>query len=265
MLLGANNTTEDVIESKKIGLVSADYLLTEDNIKFENDSKLYTDSMSGDLSAHADSDENRSTVPEANDGICINLSIESIDGSMRAGFNCDENSEQQIYTQISAQITKMLQAVLIFNENETERFLHVANFTGDGNCLFRALAHQLFCEKLNSAIQKNSTKKLRTDVVRYINLNYEKFIHELKGCVFDLKNKNEISDYESECHSYIDDILSKDGSWGVSETIKAVSSMHSVNILLFNEYGTCYYVNGFNSEYRRTVAMAYRLEIGFLN
>lgn len=159
--------------------------MTEDSIKFENDSKLETNSTSDDFSVYTEDDESLSTVADVNDDICINLSIESVDGLMRIGFNCDE--ELQIYTQISSQITKMLQAVLIYNETEedvifdldqTERVLHVAKITGDGNCLFRALTHQLFCQKLNSAIQNNSTKRLRADVVRYINENFEQFTHE---------------------------------------------------------------------------------------
>lgn len=256
-------------QKKKRRSVSADDYLSEENLKFEDDSKVETNSTSDNFSVYTEDDESLSTVADVIDDICINLSIESVDSSMRVGSNCDE--ELQIYTQVSSQITKMLQAVLIYNETEeevifdldqTERVLHVAKITGDGNCLFRALAHQLLCQKLDSAIQNKSTKKLWADVVRYINENFAQFTHELKGCVFDLKTKNEIDSMENECHSYVDHILSKDGSWGGSESIKAVSAMHSVNILLFNEFGSCYYVNGFNSEYNKTVAIAYRLECG---
>lgn len=245
------------------------YSLTENNVKLESDSKMDTNSTSGDSSLYTEIDMyTSSTIADEKDGFCINLSIESVDGSIRSGFNCEENLEELMYTQISAQITKMLQSVLIHNEHEvtvifdldqSERVLQVTKINGDGNCLFRALAHQLFCEKLNTAAQNKSTKKLRADVVQYINENFEQFAHELKGCVFDSKTKNDIHVIEDECQIFVDSILSKDGSWGGSETIKAVSFMYSVNILLFNEYGPCYYANGFNSEYIRTVAIAYRL------
>lgn len=270
----AHSRADAVIESKKICSVSVDHLLAEDNNTFESDSKFDTGDFSRDDSVFTESYEScesLSTLADAKDGICINLSIESVDGSMQDRFNCDENSEQLIYTQISAQITKILQAVLIFNESveevifeldQTERVLQTAKITGDGNCMFRALAHQLFCEKLNSAIQNGSTKKLRADAVRYINENFEQFIHEIKGCVFDLNEKDEIDVIQDECHSYVDHILSEDGSWGGSESIEAVYSIYSVNILLFNEYGPCYYVNAFNSEYISTVVIAYRLENG---
>lgn len=172
----AHNTTKAVIESKRIRSVSQDHLLAEDSITFGSDSKFDTDDFSGDGSVFTESYETLSTLADAKDGMCINLSIESLDASTtQSGFNCDENREQLIYTQISAQITKLLQASLIFNETEeevifeldqTERVLHIAKITADGNCLFRALAHQLFCEKLNSTIQKQSTKKLRADAVR---------------------------------------------------------------------------------------------------
>lgn len=44
-------------------------------------------------------------------------------------------------------------------------------------------------------------------------------------------------------------------------TIKAVSQMHKVNVLIVNEDEKCFYNNGFNINYSRTITIAYRLKI----
>lgn len=37
--------------------------------------------------------------------------------------------------------------------------------------------------------------------------------------------------------------------------------MNEVNVLIFNEYGPSYCVNGFNANYARTIVLAYRLGV----
>lgn len=46
--------------------------------------------------------------------------------------------------------------------------------------------------------------------------------------------------------------------FGGSESIKALSTIHSVNILIFNESGIHYFPLGFNSNFKRTIFMAHR-------
>lgn len=235
----ARNTDEDMISnSTQLKEEIQNETDVDADIDFE-DSNLTSPSVLSEF------DGNQSIIND--DSYCVNLSIESVDGSMRFESVYD-NYEQIMYSQISTQITKMLQTVLVFNEKEervifetenSERHLEIAKIIGDGNCLFRALAHQPFNEKLNTAKQNNSTIKLRADVVRFIKDNYVQFEHELKGCVFDLDYRPIINDIENECQLYVHNILTKDGSWGGSESIKAVSSIYSVNILMFNEYGPC--------------------------
>lgn len=239
-----------------------------------NDDSL--ESNSSIAAKSSDANENKDIKPEfgsqnTNNSFCLSLSIESLDGCKRFESEPTGNLEAIIYRQISAQISKMLEAALCFNEVEEEMDYEIegtvhtiknVEIKSDGNCLFRALAHQLFCDKSNSRKQDISAKKMRADAVAFIKANYEQFEHELKGCVFERKNQIEIGDIEEECKIYLNHILPKNGCWGGAETIKAVSSLHAVNVLIFNEYGRFYYVNGFNADYVRTIIIAYRLGVG---
>lgn len=176
--------------------------------------------------------------------------------------------ENVLYQQISDQILKMMATTYKYEEsNEDMAFdldhqnktLQVSKVRADGSCLFRALAHQLFAEKLYTSAQDQSTKKLRADVVAHIKRNFEDFEHELKGCVLDRKQSSEVHDLDKECKLYLNYCLTKSGCWGGAESIKAVSRMHQVNVVIINENGPCYLVNGFNANYGRSVLLAYRL------
>lgn len=100
---------------------------------------------------------------------------------------------------------------------------------------------------------------MRADVVAHINNNYEQFEHELKGCVLDRKKMSDIQDIDAESKLYLNHCLPKPGCWGGVETIKAVSRMYEVNVIIVNEDGAAYLVNGFSLEYQRTLILAYRL------
>lgn len=130
----------------------------------------------------------------ASTSFCVNLTIESLDGCKRFESVPTENLETIIYRQISAQFSKMVETALFSSEIEEEmhfesentvRSIKIVKIKSDGNCLFRALAHQLFCEKLKTRKQDLSAKKLISDVVAFIKANYEQFEHDLKGCVFE--------------------------------------------------------------------------------
>lgn len=220
------------------------------------------------INSFASGDSNGNRDSDTNNGCCINLSIESIDGSMRIAWDSGEDMASLIYRQISAQISKMLETALLSNESEEEISIEIENSAGtaqvvniksDGNCLFRAIVHQLFYEKLNTNEHDSSTKKLRAGVVAYIKAHYDQFEHEIKGCVLDRKNQNDIEDVDKECRIYLSYILPKSGCWGGAETIKAISSKYEVNVLIVNEYGPCYFANGFNTDYLKTIIIAYRL------
>lgn len=47
--------------------------------------------------------------------------------------------------------------------------------------------------------------------------------------------------------------------WGGSESLLAISEMLSVNVIIFNERGSYYFPNGFDSQYNKFIFLAYRL------
>lgn len=71
----------------------------------------------------------------------------------------------------------------------------------------------------------------------------------------ELKGKN----LQEEFISYLSNHLVVNGVWGGSQTIKAVSLLFEVNILIINENGSFYYTNGFDPNYKKTIMIAYRL------
>lgn len=176
-----------------------------------------------------------------------------------------EDIESEIYKQISNQIlgmTKTLQSEdtcyeMTFNIDASKEKLIYRQITGDGNCLFRTLAHQIYKENLGTEEQDKSMKKIRADVVSYINNNFTLFEWQLRGIVLD-KFDNAPVDFEKEAREFVNEKLSTD-AWGGVETNKAVSLMHEVNILIVNEDDKCYFSNGFNRNYKETIILAHKL------
>lgn len=146
---------------------------------------------------------------------------------------------------------------MTFYIEEKEFTLQITEIEPDGNCLFGALVHQIFRTKNEEKHQANKIKKLREDVVAYINQHRDDFEHDLKGCVFDYYEGKKIDDIELASTNFLNNILSKDGTWAGSESIKAVARMNDVNILIVNENGDCYFVCDFDVRKKRTVILAF--------
>lgn len=206
----------------------------------------------------------------------LSLEIVSIDGAVISKPDIDKN---QFYLQISTQINNMCEVVLQYNEEEhtmisqlsgSENYeIKIVEAAGDGNCLFTSLAHQLFYHNMKSNAMKKASKKLRADVVAHIEKNMDAFQHELKGRVYEIiENRKNSSDYsDSDSYSYDMDAetkhfmkeLSANGYYGGSETLKAVSNLYDVNIIIFNEEEKCHIVSKFGMTHEKTIGVAYRL------
>lgn len=175
--------------------------------------------------------------------------------------------EKMIYEQISQQMLKMMECTIkigqtkhemSFDVNESAYIVSLSEIFRDGHCLFRSLAHQIWKEVLGTQEQNETSLKLRADVVSYIDSHFPSFLWELRGAVWE--RFGNVPNIEDECKRYIAEDLAI-SAWGGAETIKAVSQMYKVNILVINESGNCYYPFSFNMSYQESIVIAYRLKV----
>lgn len=131
-----------------------------------------------------------------------------------------------------------------------------------GSCLFLALAHQLFANKVDSEMHTRKAQNLREQVIQHIIKNIDRFQIDIEWRLKQLKqfeNFDTLSEDEKkkECRFYVSNILIK--AWGGSESLKAISELEKVNILIFSEDDICYFPYDYNLNYKRTMAIAFRL------
>lgn len=216
---------------------------------------------------------------DMNESKCIELSIECSNKSQEMSHKTLDNI---IYEKLSAQTLKMYELFLQSDERVEEmNFIHskstysldVVSIPPDGNCLFGALAHQLFGYKTDSTEHKIAVDALRGETVAYIRNNRAQFQKELEENIFYLKEKEmskrrkiKIDDFEKESDAFLLNVLAKDKSWAGSESIKAVSVLKKVNIFVVTEeneamtgINTFYFASGFNASFEGILMIAYRM------
>lgn len=192
----------------------------------------------------------------------------------------DEQFADNWYDQISRQITFMSKTVLENGDNQTNVHvklnetdvitIQVVRSHPDGNCLFRSLAHQLYGHGKNTEQLNKECTKLRANVVEYIQQNAKSFDHEIKGRVYEnIDNRNivrsqpdEKIDIAGECSFFINRLLSRDKYWGGAETLRAVSEIYSVNIIVFYEEEKYQVVSKI---FDKTISVAFRLRTSTKN
>lgn len=167
-----------------------------------------------------------------------------------------------LYAQFSGQNLQLIKYAMTHRESAKFMVVKINNrlmniqvlvTKGDGNCLFYSLAHQIHFVKTNTAEHIDLSKKLRKDVVAYIDKNIEFFTMAISSR----------SDYQGEkdiegCRKFVLENLALDRFWGGSETFLAVQFMYRVNIVVFMENGSAYFANGYKAEYNRSLIVAYR-------
>lgn len=171
------------------------------------------------------------------------------------------SSMRLLYKQFTAQNLELMRATM--TNAETKKFvavniggrlvnLNTLDIYKDGNCVFASLIHQLHFVKTKSKEHIDLIAKLRQDVVSQILNDFDAYKRAIEidfgGLDADVAGKE-----------YISTDLSKNGEWGGSETLLAVTKMFKVNILVFKERGAYSFSFGFNPNYHRCLFLAYRI------
>ncbi|XP_055296718.1 uncharacterized protein LOC129565645 [Sitodiplosis mosellana] len=137
----------------------------------------------------------------------------------------------------------------------------VAQIPSNGNCLFAAMAHQLFYS--HSRDLAHQAARLREEVVRHIKANFDRYKHSIEGKIYEEQEsvpgeKLTEEQVKTKAKSFLDESLSKSGYYGGYESLSAISEIYNVNILLFRENDDFRFVNEFNNAYEGIACVAYR-------
>lgn len=128
----------------------------------------------------------------------------------------------------------------------------------DGDCVFAALAHQIFCVKIRSSQHHDFTRNLRKEVVQFIKDNFNSYEFELRGRVFEIDSNKSDKNIQKKCHFFLNDYLPKEKvCWGGIESIKAISQMYEVNVVVINDDGTCNLPIKFDPTKKCTIMIGY--------
>lgn len=215
-----------------------------------------------------------------------NISLDSIEAF------CDNDEinlarmEKTFNMQISKQVIKMWE-IAVMNSEDTDSVqsvcrdgsilsVEVVPMPKDGDCLYSAIIHQQCAGGLSIEDQTRSIQSLRADVVAHIQEHFDEFLHELRGHVYELKDRGYYEAYNLEqfdnlddaCSHFLSNWLNLPGVWDGSESLKAITRILNVNIIIFNENGPINLVSNAQQINDRTIAIAYRLsnsEDGYYN
>lgn len=178
----------------------------------------------------------------------LKLSITPIDdyGEMQS------NLEDSIAKQISVQVLRMTNTVYQFNDvqknincnfdvESSDNSINVCDVLPNGDCFFSVASHQMEYVKINSKEHKRETENLRKATAEYIEMNLQDFQHDLKNRLTESGQMIDKNNLDQQCLQYVKGCLAVAGNFAGRECFEAVSAMKKVNIVLFNEGGTCYF------------------------
>lgn len=84
------------------------------------------------------------------------------------------------------------------------------------------------------------------------------FAPDLEATICEEENRENIQNMEEEIRKFLN-VLSKDGIWGGSESLKAVQHLYKCNILVINELGNFYLPCSFDESVETILILGYRL------
>lgn len=158
--------------------------------------------------------------------------------------------------------SKLADEMVFKLNNKTRRTVNVIRIDRDGDCLFASLAFHIHQNKIGTNRHSAAVKQIRQEAVSHIKKNYKSFKYQMHGRLFEECDGNGFvlgKDLDADALKFLDHTLLKSGTWGGAETIKAISELYQVNILVIEEENKCCFPFAFNMDYTYTVAIAFRL------
>lgn len=183
-------------------------------------------------------------------------------------FAKEIDKEEQLLEQLGhmallARNEKVKNVMVVFLQDNTKININVVKILGDGNCLYRAIVHQVFKIPTTNAAFEDTVVELRQQITSHVLANIKKkdknYIIEVKNTMAD-KYKKCVNDYtEKDCENFVEYTLTKDGIWGGGESIRAATELLSINIYIISEKSKFYsFVPIFNQNNRESIILAYR-------
>lgn len=143
-------------------------------------------------------------------------------------------------------------------KSKEKQALKCCKMAANGDCFFLSIAYQLYNVKADSKEHHERALELRKSVVTYIKdaNNFTNFLHDLKNRAKYGKNTEDSKITES-CLNFLDVHLSKSGTFAGMESLKAISQIENVNLVVINEDGTAYLPNHFNPEAKKSLLLLF--------
>lgn len=207
----------------------------------------------------------RPVQTNSHDATTINLDITPI----HSNEDMQNHLESLLDSQIAVQVVRMSNTVhqckdpqqtinCIMDEKASKSSIKICDVPSNGDCFFSAVSHQLTYLKINSTEHKTDTENLRKATAEYIGMNLQNYIHNIKNRLLESGQQIDQNNLEVQCLQFVKNHLSKAGTYAGTESFFAVSAMKEVNIVVFNEMGTCYFGSKFDPSYKQTILIAFR-------
>jgi endonuclease/exonuclease/phosphatase family metal-dependent hydrolase len=125
--------------------------------------------------------------------------------------------------------------------------IRAQKISGDGSCLFGAMAHQIHRSVINSQQHRNETKVIRRKIAQYIRNNLDSRIEFRYSILQRLQEDNTMTEEESVRESqrnendmisnFLEQLEKNFQCWGGEESISAAKEIYERNIIVYQEEG----------------------------
>lgn len=158
----------------------------------------------------------------------------------------------------SVNLQKVRRFRMFIEVNKKRIQIETIKIPGNGSCLFSAIHQQMNKVCVTSPDFDNDVQLLRKNVIEYIKNKQEEFDTELKNTIADYNACKYDDVTGADINYYLEHTMILPATWGGTETIKAVSEMFNVNVLVFTEDAKKHNFYKFDENKIQTIIVAYR-------